>query len=140
MSVTCDRSVVFSGTSVSFTNKTDHHDRTEILLKVALNTINQSINLGSYIISLPKILNVFTSDTLSKAWKAIHMSCFSDFHCKVAGETKMPWVEKNVLWNLPFPLLLFSHSSDLHQLLKLPHLNLLYIFSVRTGKTKIYIN
>jgi hypothetical protein len=29
------------GTLVSSTNKTDHNDRTEILLKVALNTINQ---------------------------------------------------------------------------------------------------
>ena len=28
-------------TPVSSTNKTDHHDITEILLKVALNTINQ---------------------------------------------------------------------------------------------------
>jgi hypothetical protein len=32
--------VVFSGTPVSSTNKTDRHDITEILLKVALNTIN----------------------------------------------------------------------------------------------------
>jgi hypothetical protein len=31
------------GTSVSSTNKTDHQDITEILLKVALNTINQTI-------------------------------------------------------------------------------------------------
>jgi hypothetical protein len=30
------------GTLVSTTNKTDHHDITEILLKVALNTINQT--------------------------------------------------------------------------------------------------
>ena len=30
------------GTPVSSTNKTDHHDMTEILLKVALNTINQT--------------------------------------------------------------------------------------------------
>ena len=29
------------GTPVSSTNKTDHHDLTEILLKVGLNTINQ---------------------------------------------------------------------------------------------------
>ena len=29
------------GTPVSFTNKTDHHDIAEILLKVALKTINQ---------------------------------------------------------------------------------------------------
>jgi hypothetical protein len=34
--VTCGRSLVFS---VSFTDKTDCHDITEILLKVALNTI-----------------------------------------------------------------------------------------------------
>jgi hypothetical protein len=39
--VTYDRLVVFSGHSVSSTNKTDHHDITEIFLKVALNTINQ---------------------------------------------------------------------------------------------------
>jgi hypothetical protein len=33
-----------SGTFVSSTNKTDHHDITEVLLKVALNTINQPTN------------------------------------------------------------------------------------------------
>jgi hypothetical protein len=32
---------VFPGTPLSSTNKTYHHDLTEILLKVALNTINQ---------------------------------------------------------------------------------------------------
>ena len=32
----------FPGTPVAFTNKTDCHDITEILLKVALNTINQT--------------------------------------------------------------------------------------------------
>ena len=36
LSVTCRRSVVFS------THKTDRHDITKILLKVALNTINQT--------------------------------------------------------------------------------------------------
>jgi len=40
LSVTCDRSVVFSGYSFSSTNKTDRYDITEILLKVALNTIS----------------------------------------------------------------------------------------------------
>jgi len=38
-SVTCDMLVVFS------TNKTDLRDKTDILLKVALNTINLSLNL-----------------------------------------------------------------------------------------------
>ena len=37
LSLICDMSMVFS------TNKTDHHDITEILLKVALSTIKQSI-------------------------------------------------------------------------------------------------
>jgi hypothetical protein len=37
--VTCGRSVVFSGYSVSSTNKNDRHDIAEIILKVALNTI-----------------------------------------------------------------------------------------------------
>jgi hypothetical protein len=36
-----DRSVVFSGSSVSSTNKTDRHDIGEIVLKVALSTIKQ---------------------------------------------------------------------------------------------------
>jgi hypothetical protein len=36
LSVTCRRSVVFS------THKTDHHDITKLLLKVVLNTINQT--------------------------------------------------------------------------------------------------
>ena len=44
LSVTCDRSVVFSGSSdpVSSTNKTDRRDITEILLKVALSIIKQT--------------------------------------------------------------------------------------------------
>ena len=37
--MTCDRSVVFSGFSGFLHSKTDHHDITEILLKVALNVI-----------------------------------------------------------------------------------------------------
>jgi hypothetical protein len=40
LSVTCGRSMVFSGSI----NKTDRHDITEILLKVALNTINSYID------------------------------------------------------------------------------------------------
>ena len=47
MSVTCDRSVVFSGYTGYYTNKTDRHDITETLLKVALNTINQTPTLNT---------------------------------------------------------------------------------------------
>jgi hypothetical protein len=48
LSVTCGRSVVFSGTLVSSTNKTDGHDVTEMLLKVVLNTITQTLTLTQY--------------------------------------------------------------------------------------------
>jgi hypothetical protein len=48
LSVTCNRSGQWfsPGTPVSYTNKTDCHDITDILLKMALNTINlnQSLN------------------------------------------------------------------------------------------------
>ena len=37
--MTCDTSRFALGPTVYSTNKTDHHDMTEILLKVALNTI-----------------------------------------------------------------------------------------------------
>jgi hypothetical protein len=40
LSVTCNRSVVFSGYFDFLTNKTDRHNITEILLKVALSTIS----------------------------------------------------------------------------------------------------
>ena len=43
--MTYDRSVVFSGTPVSSTNKTDRQVITDLLLEVALNTINQTIML-----------------------------------------------------------------------------------------------
>jgi len=43
-SVTYDRSVFSTGLPVSSTNKTDRHDITEVLLKVALNTIKQKPN------------------------------------------------------------------------------------------------
>jgi hypothetical protein len=46
--LTCDRSVVFSGTPVSSTNKTDSHDIAEILLKVTINII--ALTLTSIII------------------------------------------------------------------------------------------
>jgi hypothetical protein len=49
LSVTCGRLVVFSW-YVSSTNKADRHDITEILLKVALNTI---IPLPLYIETKP---------------------------------------------------------------------------------------
>jgi hypothetical protein len=47
--------MVYAGPPVFSTNNTDHHDITEILLKVAKNTIKQT-NLDNV---LPKILKYF---------------------------------------------------------------------------------
>jgi len=49
LSVTCDKWVVLSGTPVSSTNKTDRHDITEILLKVALNTTTITLFIKIYL-------------------------------------------------------------------------------------------
>jgi hypothetical protein len=43
LSVTCCRSMVFSGSRISSKNKTDRHDITEILLKVGLNNITLTL-------------------------------------------------------------------------------------------------
>jgi hypothetical protein len=43
------------GTPVSSTNKTDRHDKTEILLKVALSTINQNQTLNYYCLNLAQL-------------------------------------------------------------------------------------
>jgi hypothetical protein len=42
------------GTLISSTNKTDHHDIAEIMLKVALNTIPLTLTLSFYCIVLKK--------------------------------------------------------------------------------------
>ena len=49
--VTCGRSVVFSGYSI---NKADRHGITEILLKVALNTIHHEMQKRIFIILIHK--------------------------------------------------------------------------------------
>ena len=57
LSVTCDRSVIISpDPPVSSTNKTDRHDITDILLKVALNTINLTNQPTFWYINHQKII------------------------------------------------------------------------------------
>jgi len=64
LSVTRDRSVVFSTSSGSSTNKTDRHDITDILLKVALNTIKQT-NKHKYTCSVRLYLQLFVGGYMS---------------------------------------------------------------------------
>ena len=55
MPVTCDRSVIFSGHSGLFHNKTDRYSITEILLKVALNI--KTLTLFIFYSSPAKLFN-----------------------------------------------------------------------------------
>ena len=66
--MTRDRSVVFSASSGSSTNKTDHHDITEILLKVALSIIKQTN------INIP-VRFIFTSSCLWEGACLIYVIC-----------------------------------------------------------------
>jgi hypothetical protein len=67
------------GTLVSSTNKTDHHDIADILLKVALNTIksNQSI-----ILNVRLVVDLFSYLKYKKKNKKIMNKClFYGPHC-----------------------------------------------------------
>jgi hypothetical protein len=52
------------GTPVSSTNKTDRHNIAELLLKVALNTINQTATVNQLVMNLAKRLLLFLVFTL----------------------------------------------------------------------------
>jgi hypothetical protein len=58
--ISCNVTPFFYHPPVSSTNKTDHHDITEILLKVALNTINQSIKSVVYIDNIISVIFTFS--------------------------------------------------------------------------------
>jgi len=73
MSVTCDRPVVFPGTPVSSMNKTDCHDIPEILLKVALNTVNLNQFLCEY-----NITNVYKYKYLKLQFPILQVHVFQN--------------------------------------------------------------
>jgi hypothetical protein len=64
--VTCDRCVVFSRYPQ---NKTDRHDITEILLKVAINTINITQTLNILFI----VFNATFSNISAISWRPVLM-------------------------------------------------------------------
>jgi hypothetical protein len=56
--------VVFSGTPVSSTNKTNRHEITEILLKVALNTTTLTLNHNTKFYYLIFLISAMTKEDL----------------------------------------------------------------------------
>ena len=57
--MTYDMSVVFTGTPISSTNKTDRHDKTEILLKMALDIITITLTLKDIMRDGRLLINLF---------------------------------------------------------------------------------
>ena len=76
--MTCDRSVVFS------TNKTDRHNITEILLKVALNTIilKQSQNLSKLYLLLHHLIAKSATGQLRK--EEFSFKCPTDVEWRIS--------------------------------------------------------
>ena len=75
-------------TPVSSTNKTDHHEITEILLKVALNTIIQTNQIkNNYVISIDL-----------RHWVKISKICFSAKHAAIRRKSKdcLAWNQDTV--------------------------------------------
>ena len=64
-------------TPVSSTNKTDCHDITGVLLKVALNTITLTLSIHKSIIVHQKF-KLFCKIVLLKVWKKILIPCNTD--------------------------------------------------------------
>ena len=101
-------SVFFSGTPVSSTNKTDHHDTAEILLKVALNTIQTNItstNTASHrvhswrirdVLSMVKeecltVTNLTSTDTASyrvHSWRIRDVLSMGKEECLTVGDSR----------------------------------------------------
>ena len=102
--MTCDRSVVSS------TNKTDHHDVAEILLKVTLNTIDLSLStivdkhifcfiftdfsLESYTSLAGELLNDLTESFKQKLYEDLGISSYlKDQPCTVTSDTYTPNID-----------------------------------------------
>ena len=106
MSVTCNRSGFSPDTAVSSTNKIGHHDITEILLKMALSTINLiiskqiTINVCFNIPHFQLLLHMFISfhESLKTVpgcghdWMVVHFidwwSFSSDVTCRCFDQSK----------------------------------------------------
>jgi hypothetical protein len=87
------------GTQVSFTNKTDRHAIAEILLKVALSTINQAYKLKTVIYSF--CLDLLTINVYCE-FVSFNIIMFNYVYCNVC---KGKWLSK--LFNLCLILLCF---------------------------------
>ena len=67
---------------VSSTNKTDHHNITEILLKVALNTISQTLTQIQFFLKYMKHLILTRSEKNKSVWKFLLLVlCVYIFAC-----------------------------------------------------------
>ena len=107
------------GSSVSSTNKTDHHDTTEILLKVALNTVALTLTLDCHICVWSGLVGSYCSFCSALSTRPLWVSylSFLCWSCMVCPSTCLR------LLSIPFWYLqtflrqqmeLFAALSNLH--------------------------
>jgi hypothetical protein len=114
--VTCDRSVVFSG----YSKKTDRHDISEILLKVALNSINLrkislSVTCGRSLIFSEYFGFLHQSNWPPRySWNIVESSVkhHNPTHRNI---TRIPRCGMQPLWNVSFCGTNRIHNSPLGQ-------------------------
>jgi hypothetical protein len=92
-----------SGIPVSTTNKTDRHDITEILLKVALNTINPfKMNYLNFIYKLSKIIK-YQMQVLSviffMVFNAEYKTVWETIFFKNSPKWRVDWNKYSPKWN-----------------------------------------
>jgi len=90
------------GTPVSSTNKTNHHDITEMLLKVALNTIHLNVNTMIWTI-YPYMFDLFESVSISELkWASYYpFGIFTVF--PYAGLVCPRWIDGFWKQSTPYP-------------------------------------
>ena len=82
------------GTSVFPINKTDHHDITEILLKVALNTIIQSIIIIFHVVFFKRPVNYFFQHFVYPSNN--NYDCIRCWNLTNNGTDKIEWINYHI--------------------------------------------
>jgi hypothetical protein len=86
------------GTPVSFTNKANHQDITEILLKVALNTVKQTLNAcnsSKFMFTARDVVNNLKENEINSSqdfsWISQLSVCFTVFNATFNNISVISW-------------------------------------------------
>jgi hypothetical protein len=91
----CDKGCQWLTTGVWFSpvssNKTDRHDITDILLKMALNTITTTINFNNSCIGINSMGKQISFQSDKNRWAIIHKAVWNKLICFYLSFSKLMW-------------------------------------------------